>query len=144
MKLIKKGPGYSWEKKFTCTGAGNGGKGCGAILMVCHPDFFRTESGCYDGSSESYLTFECCQCNVWTDVDPKLVPVNLRELDTRYPDQRVPRTVFGTETPVDPETLLPEVAVRCTCDAGHICDGNRGHSVDGCPSCCPVHGTLED
>lgn len=27
----------------------------------------------------------------------------------------------------------------CLCDPGHICDGHRGHNVDGCPENCPVH-----
>lgn len=29
--------------------------------------------------------------------------------------------------------------VSCTCDSGHICDGNRGHNFQGCPQNCPVH-----
>jgi hypothetical protein len=28
----------------------------------------------------------------------------------------------------------------CTCEEGHICDGNRGHDPAGCHHQCPVHG----
>ncbi len=36
--------------------------------------------------------------------------------------------------------ILSEVEPVCTCDEGHICDGNRGHNAQGCPSSCPIHG----
>ena len=32
MKVIKKGKRQGWTKRVTCTGNGNGGFGCGAIL----------------------------------------------------------------------------------------------------------------
>lgn len=38
------------------------------------------------------------------------------------------------------ERRLAEYEGKCTCDPGHICDGNRGHSAQGCQHKCPVHG----
>lgn len=69
MKIIKPGREQKgWAKEFTCTGAGNGNGGCGALLLVEQADVFRTSHHSYDGSSEHYNTFECAQCGVWTDI----------------------------------------------------------------------------
>lgn len=70
MKVLKKGtkkPG--WHKELKCTGGGNGGFGCEAILLVEQSDVYRTQSHHYDGSSESYLTFKCPECNRETDIN---------------------------------------------------------------------------
>lgn len=88
MKIIEKGTGQrGWSKEFRCTGAGNGGGGCGALLLVEQPDLFRTSSSHYDGSHETYTTFECSECHVWTDVDgvPSSVTCGLPH---RYPEPR--------------------------------------------------------
>lgn len=42
--------------------------------------------------------------------------------------------LLARRKPAEVETLEP-----CTCDPGHICDGNRGHYPGGCPHYCPVH-----
>lgn len=69
MKLIKEGTGQKgWAKEFECTGAGNKDGGCHAVLLVEHADLFITESSSYDGSTDSYTTFKCCQCGVLTDI----------------------------------------------------------------------------
>jgi hypothetical protein len=57
-----------WAKKFKCTGEGNKGGGCGAVLLVEQDDIFYTYSNHYDGSSETYCTFQCPQCQVLTDL----------------------------------------------------------------------------
>lgn len=73
MKIIKAGrPQKGWSKEFTCTGAGNGMGGCGAVLLVEQDDVFGTESHHYDGSSEYYKTFKCASCGVWTDIKDHL------------------------------------------------------------------------
>ena len=78
MKLVKKGRNQTgWSKEFNCTGKGNGGGGCGAVLLVSASDFYFTHSHHYDGSSERYTTFRRPSCGVETDVDCH-VP-NLRE-----------------------------------------------------------------
>lgn len=70
MEVIEPGnPQKGWAKKYKCTGKGNGGGGCGAKLLVEEGDIFCTSSSHYDGSTEHYVTFECCQCKVWTDVE---------------------------------------------------------------------------
>jgi hypothetical protein len=73
MKIIKAGrPQKGWSKEFTCTGAGNGMGGCGAVLLVEQDDVFRTASHHYDGSSEYYNTFKCASCGVLTDIKEHL------------------------------------------------------------------------
>lgn len=68
MKTIKKGrPQKGWSKKFTCTGKGNGGGGCGAILLVEQGDLFHTVSTALH-ETDYYITFQCCECGVLTDV----------------------------------------------------------------------------
>ena len=70
MQVLKKGRKQKgWSRKFTCTGSGNGGGGCGAVLLVSAGDFFQTASHHYDGSSEYYTTFECPECGVLTDAE---------------------------------------------------------------------------
>jgi hypothetical protein len=76
MKVIEPGnPQKGWAKQYSCTGKGNGGGGCGAKLLVEEGDIFRTSRGFYDGSTESYDTFECSECKVWTDIEG--VPVHV-------------------------------------------------------------------
>ena len=70
MKILKKGrPQRGWAKEFECTGAGNGGGGCGARLLVEEGDVFETSSSHYDGSTDYYITFECGCCHVLTDIN---------------------------------------------------------------------------
>jgi hypothetical protein len=82
MKVIKKGREQKgWSKEYKCTGKGNGGGGCGAILLVSEGDLYQTASHHYDGSSEYYTTFRCPCCSVQTDVEdvPSSVKVRMRE-----------------------------------------------------------------
>lgn len=76
MKVIEKGRRQKgWAQEFTCTGRGNGNGGCGATLLVEESDLYHTHSSHYDGSDETYTTFECAACGVETDVDvPSSVP----------------------------------------------------------------------
>lgn len=73
MKVIEKGrPQKGWAQEFVCTGDGNGKGGCQAKLLVEQDDVFLTRSGHYDGSTETYNTFQCSECGVLTDI-PKAV-----------------------------------------------------------------------
>lgn len=85
MQVIKKGrPQKGWAKEFECTGKGNGGGGCKAVLLVEQADVFRTNSHHYDGSSESYATFRCSECGVWTDIpEPPFTPRGKRASDRK-------------------------------------------------------------
>lgn len=69
MKVIKSGTGQKgWSKKTTCTGEGNGGGGCRAVLLVEQDDLFRTSSSDYVGGIDYFDTFECPECGVRTDI----------------------------------------------------------------------------
>ena len=69
MKLIKEGRKQTgWSKEFECTGKGNGGGGCGAILLVEQGDVYKTFRSDYGGGTESYNTFKCSECGVETDI----------------------------------------------------------------------------
>lgn len=68
MKVIKEGSGQKgWAKKFTCTGEGNNGGGCGAILLVEAKDLFSQTSSAM-GEVTTYISFRCCQCGHTTDI----------------------------------------------------------------------------
>lgn len=69
MKVIKQGrPQKGWAKKFTCTGKGNGGGGCAAVLLVEQADLYQTCSSAL-GEVETYVTFTCASCGVETDIE---------------------------------------------------------------------------
>lgn len=77
MKVIK--PGRSpegWSKELKCTGKGNGGGGCGAVLLVGEGDLYRTYEFEREGNGVSHVTFRCPQCRVQTDYDN--VPSSVR------------------------------------------------------------------
>lgn len=89
MKVLKPGDGRKeWSVEATCTGSGNGGGGCGAVLLVGESDLFKTSSHHYDGSSEYYATFKCPCCGVKTDVPPAKVPGNVWSQMPADPDNR--------------------------------------------------------
>lgn len=69
MEVIKKGssrPG--WSAELVCTGAGNGGFGCGATLLVTEHDVYHTESHARDETTTYYDTFCCVECGTETDI----------------------------------------------------------------------------
>lgn len=69
MKVIKAGrPQQGWARELTCTGKGNDGGGCGALLLVEIGDVFETQSQCRD-ETDYYVTFRCPECKVLTDID---------------------------------------------------------------------------
>lgn len=75
MEVIKKGrPQKGWSIEVECTGRGNGGGGCGALLLVSVGDLYKTYSHARDESTE-YITFTCSECSVRTDI--KDVPSNI-------------------------------------------------------------------
>lgn len=68
MKVLKKGrPQKGWSIEMTCTGAGNGNGGCGALLLVSEDDIYETQSHCRD-ETDYYRTFNCPECGVRTDI----------------------------------------------------------------------------
>lgn len=80
MKTVKKGRKQKgWAKKVKCTGSGNGGGGCGAILLVEQGDLYKTFRHCYgDSYPDVFITFACQECGVETDIEaPSSVTENL-------------------------------------------------------------------
>ena len=68
MKIIKPGREQTgWTTEEKCTGAGNGGGGCGAVLLVEQGDIYRTFRHCRDERDE-FHTFACSACGVETDL----------------------------------------------------------------------------
>lgn len=78
MKVLQKGRQQKgWASEEFCTGAGNAADGgCGAKLLVEQGDLYTTSSSFYDGSRETYVTFQCCECGVETDIEE--VPISIR------------------------------------------------------------------
>lgn len=56
-------PRTEWTGKFTCVGAGTGGDGCGAILLVSEDDFFYGDRSVFASNPHHFAAFECGHCN---------------------------------------------------------------------------------
>lgn len=70
METVKKGRKQGgWAKKFKCTGGGNEGGGCGAVLLVSQTDLYETSRTSQGDATEYFLTFCCPECGVETDVE---------------------------------------------------------------------------
>lgn len=68
MKVIKQGRRQKgWSVETKCTGDGNGGGGCGSVLLVEQKDIYTTERHCRD-ETDTFYTFQCVSCNVETDL----------------------------------------------------------------------------
>jgi hypothetical protein len=77
MNVLKKGRSQKgWAKEFSCTGNGNNGGGCGALLLVEEPDLFHTCKCYVDGGTDYFTTFQCCECGVLTDLPESETPPN--------------------------------------------------------------------
>jgi hypothetical protein len=84
MKVLEKGTPYLWQLDIRCTGSGNGGKGCKAKLQLDKEDLFSTSSHPYGDSNPTYfVTFQCCECQVLTDLKTEQWPCHWAELPTK-------------------------------------------------------------
>ena len=72
MKVLEKWPGWSME--VICTGAGNGGGGCGSKLLIERGDVYLTHSYDYGGGHDIYYTIRCLECGVETDIKSDKLP----------------------------------------------------------------------
>jgi|SaaInlStandDraft_4_1057021.scaffolds.fasta_scaffold00302_17 hypothetical protein len=69
MKVLEAGRKQKgWSHEFRCTGDGNDGGGCGALLLVEQGDLFTTASHARDETT-TYKTFRCSECGVNTDIE---------------------------------------------------------------------------
>lgn len=66
MEVIESGNG-EWSKNVRCTGTGNGGGGCGALLKINKSDLAHTTSHARDETTH-YATIKCVSCGAFTDV----------------------------------------------------------------------------
>jgi len=79
MKVLEPGREQKgWAVQKRCTGDGNGGGGCGALLLVEQADIFLTESHARDETTR-YVSFKCPACGVTTDFDDDEVPPHVWE-----------------------------------------------------------------
>lgn len=83
MKVLER---KEWAKTVTCTGRGNGGKGCGSVLEIERADlrFFEGSGGDSWGSSEPAVMFKCCVCGAANDLEDDDYPVNHTDLPKAY------------------------------------------------------------
>jgi hypothetical protein len=72
MKTLEKGRKQKgWSDEFRCTGNGNLGGGCGALLLVERDDVYQTYTHCRDDMT-IHNTFMCHECGVETDIKNQL------------------------------------------------------------------------
>ena len=81
MKVLEHGNPNEWEIEKKCTGAGNGGGGCGIRLLVNKDDIFITADYNFDADLEYYYTFKCPKCGVLTDIPACSLPSTIRKKD---------------------------------------------------------------
>ncbi len=78
MNILKNGMKHNVQTvEVECTGHGNGGKGCGAVLQINRKDIFQTSFTCIgqtygkvlvvDGRG-NFKTFLCPDCGGYTDL----------------------------------------------------------------------------
>lgn len=72
MKVLEKGNEWNLEKR--CTGKGNGGGGCNALLGVGLDDIYLTHNYDYGGGHDIFYTFRCPCCGIETDLENNEVP----------------------------------------------------------------------
>lgn len=86
--MLKQGrPQKGWSSEAKCSGIGNGGGGCGALLLVEQDDLFETTSSARD-ETDYFTTFRCMSCGVLSDMKPRPPVENL-------PSQREWRKTHG-------------------------------------------------
>lgn len=83
MKVLKLGrPQNGYTIEHECTGAMNGGGGCGAVLQVEYDDmrYYPGVPGDSWGSRDPQVMFRCCECGVVTSIPSKLWPPRVQKL----------------------------------------------------------------
>lgn len=96
MKVVKKGRKKNGlPARYRCTGAGNGGGGCGIVHLIFKDDLFTTISSA--GRKGAYCnTFTCICCDVETDIKDALLSTNELPLRNTWVQKRRNKTKGGT------------------------------------------------
>lgn len=87
MKVLETGTkGLNWTMKHRCTGWGNGGGGCEALLEVEKSDlrYFKGVPGDSWGSRDPAVTFKCPCCSTLTDLGMNDWPKDYRLLEVYH------------------------------------------------------------
>ena len=79
MKVLKPGRDQNGPAvEAYCTGDGNGGGGCNALLLVEEGDVFETSKSS-TGETDCFTTFKCPSCGTLTDLKGRHPFRNVRE-----------------------------------------------------------------
>ena len=81
MKILERSD-TGWHVDHTCTGSGNGGRGCNSILRVSKEDlvYWPGVPGDTWGSRDPSVSFKCPVCDACTDLGKKDWPQNAASL----------------------------------------------------------------
>jgi len=109
MKVLKKGTRQiEWKKEYTCTGKGNSGGACGAILLISQDDIYQTIDS--DGYKGEIITFICPCCKTKTNITG--VPANIRyALPTRQAFLRQKRAEMKKREKKERDTVILTVDI---------------------------------
>lgn len=83
MKILEEGTkGLNWTIEHRCTGWGNGGNGCNALLEVEKSDlkYYPGNDSVTWGGRDPAVTFQCPCCDSLTDLGLNDWPAGYREL----------------------------------------------------------------
>lgn len=90
MKVLEPGrPQVGWAKEYTCSGAGQGGGGCGAKLLVEQDDVYTWERWYMGRECDVYCAFTCSACGVGTNIErPPFQPQTIEEWSKKHPEAK--------------------------------------------------------
>ncbi len=80
MKVLKRENTNTWGTVQICTGYGNGGNGCGALLLVREEDIFATFlDDIRTPETKFFYTFKCPICGRLTDILEDEIPDKVKK-----------------------------------------------------------------
>lgn len=96
-----------WKKELSCTGSGNGGKGCKSLLEVEMDDlrYYSGVSGFGAYDRDAAVCFRCPCCNQLTDLPSSEWPHNPQRRLKPYSDQW---KITGHDDPAKINTWIVE------------------------------------
>lgn len=84
MKILEAGKSTKWSIQHRCTGWGNGGNGCEALLEIEYDDlrYFQGNNSPTWGGRDPAVSFKCPCCGKLTDIGLNDWPVGYHELQS--------------------------------------------------------------